>query len=179
MADYFTPTIVEPEIPDADMTPLERLLLSRVFETERYDGKTYLFSEQGPSDMVYLPRSELAAALAASEGITSSANTFIKERLAAIEDDASEAEIDMSDLGWQFLLQDVVSRSATIPYVIVKSAFTCSKMRSDGFGGMAMLISANDVMVKSTHDLIEEFEARVNASPAKDGGQDNTADSAS
>jgi len=176
MADYFTPTVVEPEIPDGDMTPLERLLLSRIFETERYNGATYLFSEQGPSDMIYLPRSELAAALTASGATTSGANAFIKERLAAVEDDTSEIEIDMSVIGWPFLFQDIVSRSATIPYVTVKSAFTCSKMRSDGFGGMAMLITADDVMAKSTHDLIEELEAKVKASPTKDGGQEDIAD---
>jgi hypothetical protein len=46
--------------------------------------------------MFYLPRSELAAALVASEGVPSSANAFVKEQLATIEDDASEIEIDMS-----------------------------------------------------------------------------------
>ena len=37
MADYFTPTDIQQTIPEADMTPLERLLLSHVFEAER-DG---------------------------------------------------------------------------------------------------------------------------------------------
>lgn len=46
--------------------------------------------------MFYLPRSELAAALVASEGVPSSANAFVKEQPATIEDDASEIEIDMS-----------------------------------------------------------------------------------
>ena len=46
--------------------------------------------------MFYLPRSELAAALVASEGVPSSANAFVKEQLASIDDDASEIEIDMS-----------------------------------------------------------------------------------
>lgn len=179
MADYFTPTIVEPEIPDADMTPLERLLLSHIFETEQYDGVTYLFSEQGPSDMVYLDRAEVMAALTASENTPSSTNDFVREQLAAAGSDASEIEFDMSVSGWPVLFQDILSRSATIPYVTVKSAFTCSKMRSDGFGGMAMLITADDVMAKSTHDIIEEFEAKLKAIPAKDGGQVSAADNAS
>jgi len=175
VTDYFTPTVVEPEIPDADMTPLERLLLSHIFETERYDGRTYLFSALGPSDMIDLPRSELVAALAASERIDSSTNAFVKEQLAA-GNDASEIEFDMSVSGWQFIFQDIVRRSPTIPYVIVKSAFTCSKMRADGFGGMAMLITADDVLAKSTYDLIEAFEARVKASPTDGGSEANTAD---
>ena len=35
MADYFTPTVIQQTILDADMTPLERLLLSHIFESER------------------------------------------------------------------------------------------------------------------------------------------------
>jgi len=164
MADYFNPTVVEPDIPDADMTPLERLLLSRIFETEQCDGMTYLFSELGPSNTIYLSRSELAAALAASENVTSNTNTFVKDQLAANEEDADEIELDITVSGWHFLLQDVVRRSRTIPYMIVKSAFTCSKMRPDGFGGVAMLITADEVMAKSTYDLLEEFEAKVRGS---------------
>jgi hypothetical protein len=35
MADYYSPTIIDPTIPDTDMTPLERLLLSHIFDAER------------------------------------------------------------------------------------------------------------------------------------------------
>ena len=179
MADYFTPTTVEPEIPDGDMTALERLLLSNIFETERYHGKTYLFSSEGPSDMSYVARSELAAALAASETIASATNNFIKEQLAANKDDAGDIELDMSVTGWTFVFQDIIRRSATIPYMIVKSAFTCTKMRPDGFGGMVTLITADDVMAKSTYDLIEEFEAKVTGDATNRGAQQNTSDGAS
>ena len=33
MADYLTPTVVQQTIPLADMTPLERLILTNVFES--------------------------------------------------------------------------------------------------------------------------------------------------
>ena len=166
--------MVETEIPDSDITDLERLLLSTIFEAERYNGITYFFSEVGPSDMIYLSRSELTAALAASEAIASAANAFGKDLLAKTKEEAGdEIEIDLSDQldGWAFLFQDIVRRSATLPYVIVTAAYTCSKMRSDGFGGSAMLITADEVMAKSTVDLIEEFETKAKASPSKKGGQ--------
>ena len=35
MADYYTPTVIQQSIPDADMTPLELLLLSHIFDAER------------------------------------------------------------------------------------------------------------------------------------------------
>ena len=34
MADYFEQTVVQQTIPDADMTALERLLLSHIFQSE-------------------------------------------------------------------------------------------------------------------------------------------------
>ena len=32
MADYYMPTVVQPTIPNVDMTALERLLLTHIFE---------------------------------------------------------------------------------------------------------------------------------------------------
>ena len=52
MADYYTPTVIQPSIPDADMTPLERLLLSHIFDAECDSDGWYFFSEQGPADML-------------------------------------------------------------------------------------------------------------------------------
>jgi hypothetical protein len=43
-------------------------------------------------------------------------------------------------------------------------------MRADGFGGMAMLITADEVFSKSTSELLQEFEAVV---AARAGGTDN------
>jgi hypothetical protein len=50
-----------------------------------------------------------------------------------------------------------VRRSATLRYVIAVTSFTCSKMRPDGWGGMAVLITPSAVMGKSTADVIEDF----------------------
>jgi hypothetical protein len=35
MADYYSPTVIQQTIPDADMTPLERLILSNIFDSEK------------------------------------------------------------------------------------------------------------------------------------------------
>ena len=161
MADYFTQMVVHQTIPDADMTPLERLLLSRVFDAEPDGDGIYLFSEQGPSDMLWLARAELEAALAASTTAESAANRFIREQLAKLEADAAEVELDMGELGWPFLFQDIVRRSSTLKFVSIEAAFTCSKMRSDGFGGMAMLITEEDVFSKSTGEHVQDFESQA------------------
>ncbi|WP_161491263.1 MULTISPECIES: hypothetical protein [Bradyrhizobium] len=42
MPDYYAATVVQQTIPEVDMTPLERLLLSRIFDAER-DGEGWYF----------------------------------------------------------------------------------------------------------------------------------------
>ena len=165
MADYFTPTVIQQTIPDADMTPLERLLLSHIFDAERDGDGWYFFSEQGPSDMLSVGRGALEAALAASEGAgDSTANAFVKEHLPDLqagEPLPSHLDLDLSTTSWEFIMQDIVKRSSTLAYVTAVSSFTCSRMRPDGFGGGAVLISADEIMGKSTSDLLEEFIEHV------------------
>ena len=52
-------------------------------------------------------------------------------------------------------------RSPSLHYVTAVTAFTCSKMRPDGFGGMAILITDTAVTGKSTNDIIEDFLAEA------------------
>ncbi len=161
MADYFTQMVVHQTIPEADITPLERLLLSHIFETEADDQGIYFFSEQGPSDMLWCSRAELETALAASQGEQSAALAFVKDELAKADAELDEIELDISEPGWPFLFQDIVRRSRSLEFISIEAAFTCSKMRDDGFGGMATLITANDVFSKSTGELLQEFEERA------------------
>jgi hypothetical protein len=165
MADYFTQMVVHQTIPQADITPLERLLLSHIFTAEAYGEGLYFFSEQGPSDMLWLERPGVEQALRASETLDSRANSFIREQRAQHASDVGEIEIDMSGQDWPFLFQDIVKRSPTLQFVTIEAAFTCSRMRSDGFGGMAMLISADAVLSKSTLELLQEFEDQVGEAP--------------
>ena len=67
MADYYSPTVIQQMIAEADMTPLERLLLSHIFESERDGEGWYFFSESGPTDMIMVERAALESALEASE----------------------------------------------------------------------------------------------------------------
>lgn len=165
MADYYTPTMLQQSIPDADMTPLERLLLSHIFDAEQDGDGWYFFSEQGPADTLYVARAALEAAFAASERAgESAANRFVKEHLPdpqSGEPLPSHLDLDLSTTSWEFILQDIVRRSSTLDYVSAVSSFTCSRMRPDGFGGAVVVISANEIMGKSTSDLLEEFIEQV------------------
>ncbi|HEY1261763.1 MAG TPA: hypothetical protein VGF34_21140 [Stellaceae bacterium] len=155
MADYFTPTVIQPTIPAAEITPLERLLLSHIFHAEPDGERLYFFADEGPCDMIWIDRAPIETALALS--VPGTATAFVTEQLARVPADNAEIELDCSDMIWEAIFQDIVRRSASLRYVTAVSAFTCSKMRPDGFGGMAVLITADDVTGKSTSDIIADF----------------------
>ncbi|MGE3874070.1 MAG: hypothetical protein AB7F74_14040 [Parvibaculaceae bacterium] len=161
MADYFEQTVVQQTIPEEDMIPIERLLLSRIFECERDGDGWYFYAEQSPSTMIVARRSDVEAALSASRDADSAAYAYAAEQLAATDAGDAKVDLDLSGTSWEFFLQDIVKRSKTLRYVSVVAAFTCTKMRSDGFGGMAVLITPTAIFGKSTNDLLEEFLAEA------------------
>jgi hypothetical protein len=161
MADYFTPTVIHPPILASDITPLERLSLSQIFTAQPIGEVLYFYAGECPSFGATLSHTELAAALAASEAVTSSLNAYVAERLPSFPIDEHTIFLDLSGMSWEFIFQDIVRRSKTLRYVTAVSSFNCSKMRPDGFGGMAVLVTATDVMGKSTYDLLEDFLAEA------------------
>jgi hypothetical protein len=177
MADYFEQTVVQQTIPTTDMTPLERLLLSRIFKCEPDGDGCYFFAEQSPSTMIFATRAELETALASSPDAESAAHLYVTEQLAAADADATEIDLDLSGTSWEFFFQDIVKRSETLAYVSVVAAFTCSKMRPDGFGGMAILITRHAIVGKSTGDLLEDFlaEAEFDSGEAPEAETSDTA----
>ncbi len=177
MADYHSPTVVQPTIPKVDMTPLERLLLTRIFEAEPDGDGLYFFAESGPSDGFKLAVEELRAAFTQSAGTASTASAHFARLMVDIGESDTHVEIDLSGTfpgsgqrpargqAWEFIFQDIVRRSPTLDHVVVVSAFTCTKMRPDGFGGMAVLITADAIKGKSTNDILEDFLAEAEIDP--------------
>ena len=71
MADYYSPTVVDPMIPLAAMLPIERLFLSQVFDEELTSETAYYCSEDGARDLISLASAEVRAALDAATPETS------------------------------------------------------------------------------------------------------------
>ncbi|MCF8710437.1 hypothetical protein [Rhizorhapis sp. SPR117] len=164
MADYYTPTVVEPFIPLGAMLPIERLFLAQVFDEEIADGTAYYYSEEGANDLIFLPAGDVRAALdAVTPGTSRLAQKLLDEQVHTIlgEDDI---ELDMCGDLWADVLQDIVRRTPDLDHLTVTMAFTCSKMRPDGFGGLAMLITAETIRSESTNMLFDRFyqEAQAN-----------------
>lgn len=164
MADYYTPTVVDPTIPLAAILPIERLFLAQVFSEEVNHEAAYYFSDDGPCDLISLAAADVRAALDAATPETSRlAQKLIDEQPDAI---LGEEDIDLDMCGdlWPDVLQDIVRRSPDLDHLTVTMAFTCSKMRPDGFGGLAMLITGQTIRSESTHTLFDRFytEAAAN-----------------
>lgn len=157
MADTYSPTVIQQPIPIADMTPLERLVLSLIFDAEPEGEALYFHASLGPSDGIRLSIDELRTAFQASAPLAGTAASYVTERLAATSAYDTEIEIDFSGTSWEFIFQDIVRRSATLRYVTAVTSFTCSKMTPDGFGGMAVLITADAIRGKSTEDILLDF----------------------
>lgn len=166
MADYFSQTVVRPDIPRTAMTGLEHAAMCRIFGHEPAGDDIYFFAERGPNDLFDLDVAMVKSLLAEDEGISSAFADYVREELAAAPPDAETLEIDVSVFGFEAILQDVVKRSA-LDYVEVETAWSCSKMRPDGFGGAAMLITAGDIQSVSTSGWLEEaIASAIDAKPA-------------
>jgi hypothetical protein len=165
MADYYSPTVVQQTIPNADMTPLERLLLSHIFDADPDGDGLYFHTWEGPADMIWVNRAELEAALTASKIVESVANDVVAEQLEKASGDEGDIELDLSLTSWEYLLQDIVRRSPTLRYITAVTAFTCSKMRADGFGGAALFITADAVKGHSTDEFLADCLSEIADDP--------------
>ncbi|EGF93825.1 hypothetical protein ABI_00570 [Asticcacaulis biprosthecium C19] len=169
MTDYASPTVVQTSIPKADMTPLERYLLARIFD-EDDEGETVFLSSCGsPNDTLEMPLGELRAAFSASQGIGSLALDLVAVKLDEWQGlaDGDEVQLDLSMKSYEFVLQDIVKRSPVLNRIEVVTSYTCTKMRRDGFGGAAMAITAGEVRFKSTDDILNDFRTEDDAQPGE------------
>jgi hypothetical protein len=157
MADYFSPTVIQSAIPIADITPLERLVLGHIFSAQPDgDDRLYFYADETPAGVITVEYDQLVAARAASQTTSSCLIPYLQEHPPA-DPYLNLVDLDLSGTSWEFIFQDIVCRSKSLRYVTAVSAFTCSKMRPDGFGGMAVLITAAAIVGKSTNDIIEDF----------------------
>lgn len=164
MADYYTPTVIEPMIPLAAILPIERLFLAQVF-SEEVEGETaYYCSDDGASDFICLEPEAVRAALGATSAETSSLTKHLRDEHGDAILGDGDIELDLCGDLWAEVLQDIVRRSPDLDHLTVTMAFTCSKMRPDGFGGLAMMITAQTIRSESTHTLFDRFyeEAEAN-----------------
>ena len=161
MADYHSPTVIQPDVPLADISPLERLLLTSMLEFEIEGAGIYLYAELSISASPEVRIGDLRAAYQESLGFESQVLPAVKvwiDNVSGAEDDEYadfdfDAHTDYS--AYQLMLQDIVRRSSEVVYFTIEGAHTCTKMRPDGFGGWACLVHADGIEFQSTSGFLE------------------------
>ncbi|WP_422060789.1 hypothetical protein [Sphingopyxis sp.] len=165
MADYHSPTIVRPDIPRSAMTLLEHRLLIGMFSYEGEEDSVYFFAEDYVNDLLHLPITEVAWLTEADPRPQpdSYAANAVREAMEKLDPADEELALDMSAIGYEGIFQDIVRRCDALDDVEVVAAWTCTKMRPDGFGGMATLITADAIETMSTASFLDEARQRLQA----------------
>lgn len=157
MADYRSPTVVQQMIPVSDMTSLEHLLLTNIFDAETHEEKIYLSTYESPPSLIWVDRGELEAALAAPDSAIYKKVFDFKEDLQKAAASETSVMLDVSMMSWEEMLQNIIKRSPTLSYISAVTSYTCSKMRVDGWGGYVVLITADMINGKGTDDILGEM----------------------
>ena len=150
MADYVSPTVVTPPIPLACMTPIERFILTTLFQFEPADeGRAlYFYAEDGIDDEVSVSRCAFDAIADTYEpGIDRLVMLIdMQMRERSQREDSAPLIAFINELDPLNVLQSIVKRHGDVlPIITIHQAFTCSTMRPDGFGGAATVIHASGI----------------------------------
>lgn len=171
MADYFTQTVLRQTIPASLISPLERLLLGQIFESEDHDGNIYYYASEAPAGCITLDRADLQDAFKHTR-VRSRMSPFLTARLAETKPDCDGLDIDLTaipqrDPAHIVILQDIVRRSkGELPSVSIAQAYTCGKMRPDGFGGAGIIITPRRVLYQCTYGFFNRYDLLHPAKPA-------------
>ena len=157
MANYSIPTVVQQQIPCCDMTVLELLILTQIFDYGVEGDTIRFYHAVEPQSSLELDLAQLHAALSAPENNGTTALSALVAQFGGEIAAAAGMQFDASDDCWTGIFQDIVKRSETIDHISITSAFVCDKMRADGFGGAVILITKDTIRYASTTDLLRDF----------------------
>ena len=164
MTDYYSQTVVRTDLPRSAMTGLEFEVLCQIFSHEAVGEDIYFFAEHGLNDIAYVTAGAAKAFAEADQGIASALADQVAEAIGILQGGDEQVEIDVTEIGYETIFQDIVRRSA-LDFIEVEVAWTCTKMRPDGFGGAATLITADAIEGMSTSSWLDEAIARLEPGP--------------
>lgn len=169
MTNLETRVYTYPPIPLADITPLEKHVLTHVLECSETEAGLVLFTDFGPINPISVNRKALLDAFAASAQQTESAlNTFIGSRILALlptSPDVNDvaAEIDLSEFPWQFIVHDIVARSPSLAEVTVIQWMNHPSQRPESYGASVSLITGKGIHHATSEDLLNRFRLQDRA----------------
>ena len=158
-----------PALPIIDISPLEKLILSKVLDCAEIDGGLELYTDTGPMNPIVVSRRELMEAMDTPDQANESLlKRFVRERVLSIlpmesPDPESVVFIDLKEFPWQFVVQDIVTRSPTLRELVVIQWISDHSQRPDTFGAGVSLITENGIFHATSEDLLADFRKRDQA----------------
>ena len=171
MADYYTQTVIHQHIPERLIAPFELLLLAEIFESDRHDDSFYYYASERPNDFITIDPRVLCATLAISPRkippplLAQTATCRMPCRTFRISISTSQPRPIETAPTSSSSRTSCAGRKGELPYLTIAAAYTCSKMRADGFGGMAIIITPRGILYQSTYDVLQSASKR--AAPRK------------
>jgi hypothetical protein len=107
--------------------------------------------------MPSLDMATVLTALATDAGTDTLASRLFVEHIFDVGTGAGELTLDLSVTSHEGVLQDIVRRAPHLNGIAVITSFMCSKMLPDGFGGMAVLVTADAIQFRTTDEILQEF----------------------
>lgn len=163
MTNLETRIYTYPPIPLADVTPLEKLMLTHVLECSDTDAGLIMFTDFGPINPISVKRQALLSAFRASASQANSAlNAFIGNRILALlptspDGEDLDIEVDLSEFPWQFIVQDIVARSPSLPEMTVIQWMNHPSQRPESYGASVSLITSKGIHHATSEDLLNRF----------------------
>lgn len=139
MADYFIQGVVHGSFPADKLSKVELAVANalRLYACE-CEGEITFTIEEGLADDIYGED----VVLADDEGLQAHSQELT---------DLLQPE---GCIGWERYLQHLC-RKLELPYITVELAFTCSKMRQDGFGGTGHVITPDLTVSQSSGEWLD------------------------
>ena len=169
MTDFETRVYTYPPIPPADITPLEKLMLTHILECSETEAGLVLFTDAGPINPISVKRQALLDAFRTSAPqVDSALNAFIGSRILALMPtspggDDIAADIDLSEFPWQFIVHDIVARSPSLPEVTVIQWMNHPSQRLETYGASVSLITGRGIHHATSEDLLNRFRSQDRA----------------
>jgi hypothetical protein len=158
-----------PALPIVDISPLEKLILSKVLDCAEIDEGLELYTDTGPMNPIVVSRRELMEAMDTPDQANESLlKRFVRERVLSIlpmesPDPESVVFIDLSEFPWQFVVQDIITRSPTARELVIIQWISDPSQRPDTFGASVSLITENGIFHATSEDLLADFRKRDQA----------------
>jgi hypothetical protein len=169
MADYYTPTVIVPNIPEAELSKFELFILTQLFDSEDHSGALYFHHPQISFRECSYPVGQLRTILHAYNPDVNSQSQDIWNLI--VDNELPEDMLIPIELDEDYLvklLEGVVERSKVLKRVDIVQSYMCNKMRPDGFGGKRIIITKDNTDIIDTSDLSDEEDGEETSTTVDD-----------